>query len=543
MQAGAPARARRVPQQGGMGERSRGRGPGLPHADLPALRAAGVPARLPGEPQGDREGPRHRRRQRRGVALHRVRRVRDRLSLQRDGLRPEGTPRREVRPLRGPALARPDDGLRQRLPDACHPLRAARRAARRGGARGPDAARPEPLPAGSRDDLPRARGRPGSRRRGKRSGAHGAGQRRASRVHGRASCPGDHGGSEAGVSLRAAARIGDRRPRGPGRLQHLLQLLLRELPFQGQRAGAHHRQRRRPAAAGARLPEVAVDAADVPQRAPPAASPEAGRRARREQVRAHFVGPGARRDRGEAETAARRARPRSARDVHRHAHRHARRPRLHAPLRPDVGHAEQGRHRSLLRRRQERRVRADAGPRRQRQQLHAERPRLGPALRLHGRQPGGNAPGLFRHDQRLAPAQRREDDHRGPAAVRHRRQVRPLARDPAGHRHGARPRVVPAHPRARAARRALLRRVAARFRGMARFHPGARLHAGVGRADYRHRRRRDPPPGGGDRRRRRLRDLREPRRQPAYQRHADQPGAHVPRRDHRQLGPARPTST
>jgi anaerobic selenocysteine-containing dehydrogenase len=51
----------------------------------------------------------------------------------------------------------------------------------------------------------------------------------------------------------------------------------------------------------------------------------------------------------------------------------------------------------------------------------------------------------------------------------------------------------------------------------------ARLHAGLGGADHRHPCGRDPPARRGDRRRRRLRDLREPRHQPAHERRADQP--------------------
>ena len=77
---------------------------------------------------------------------------------------------------------------------------------------------------------------------------------------------------QTGVSVRSRKKrraSGSRRARG---LQHLLQLLQHQVPFPRRRAGEDHRQRRRPAARGAGVPEVAAHAAALPQPAPAAAT-------------------------------------------------------------------------------------------------------------------------------------------------------------------------------------------------------------------------------------------------------------------------------
>ena len=70
------------------------------------------------------------------------------------------------------------------------------------------------------------------------------------------------------------------------------------------------------------------------------------------------------------------------------------------------------------------------GSDRQRQQLHRGGHRLGAAVPLPRRQPGGDAAGLLRHGQRLAPAERRAHGGGRSAPHRDREQGRPLAGDP-----------------------------------------------------------------------------------------------------------------
>jgi Fe-S-cluster-containing dehydrogenase component len=171
--------------------------------------------------------------------------------------------------------------------------------------------------------------------------------------------PGIHGcgpgGSKRDARIRPAfpygepRAAGNRRPRRAGRLQHLLQLLQRQVPLQGRPAGAHHRQRGRSRCSRAGSVPSRSSRCSCTTASTACASDEARRRARRGPLRAHLLGPGARRDCGKAQGRARPVRLRGARDVRRHAHRHLDEPGYTA-LRADVGHTQQGRHRSLLRR-------------------------------------------------------------------------------------------------------------------------------------------------------------------------------------------------
>ena len=190
--------------------------------------------------------------------------------------------------------------------------------------------------------------------------------------------------------------------------------------FRGDELVQDHRQRRRPAAARQGVPEVAAHAAALPQPAPAAVPAKARRRARRRQRFERISWEQALDEICEAaQDDQRLARQRGARAVHRHAHRDARLPRLHAPVRAALGHAEPRGHRPVLRQRQERRLRADPGAHRLGQQLHARGHRLGANVPLPGRQPGRDAPGVLRHGQRLAAEERREDGGGRPAPDGH----------------------------------------------------------------------------------------------------------------------------
>ena len=172
------------------------------------------------------------------------------------------------------------------------------------------------------------------------------------------------------------------------------------------------------------------------------------------------------------------------------------------------------------------------------EQLHRSRHRQRRALPLRRRQPGGDAARALRHGQRLAHSPRRPHGGRGPASLGHREPGRPVAPHPQRHRPGPRARDRPPHLRAGARGPEVLRGVGPRLAGVARVPRGEGLHARVGGADHRNRRPGHPHAGRRHRDRRRLRHLREPRRQPARQRHPDQPRADVRGGHHRQLGKA-----
>ncbi len=90
----------------------------------------------------------------------------------------------------------------------------------------------------------------------------------------------------------------------------------------------------------------------------------------------------------------------------------------------------------------------------------------------------------------------------------------------------------------RPARCGVLPGLGGRLGAVARFSVPAPVFSGLGRADLRPARRRHPPAGRRDRGRRRLRNLRQPRPEPAHQLGPDQPRHDVCGRHHRQLGPA-----
>ena len=318
-----------------------------------------------------------------------MRRVRRRLPVRRHGVRSRRSPRGQVRSVRGSARTGADTGLRERLPDHRDPLR---------GTCGPPGGRREgrarrrrarPLPHGAGDGLPAA-------------GAA------AERTRGGAEADCADGGpveprSARGRAARRALRGGPRRAHGgpdrAGGLQRLLQRLPGEVPHPGRQGRRHHRQRRGPDLPGPDLSEIADDPAALQQRAASDPSVEAGRTEGGGADGADSLDAGAGRDRREARRAARPARPGDAGPVLRYPFRNHHQQRLRAPVPADVGNAQPGEHRAVLLLHQEPRLRDGAGRPRAAQQLHALRHRQRRAVRLFRRQPGGNAPGLFRHDQ------------------------------------------------------------------------------------------------------------------------------------------------
>ena len=139
----------------------------------------------------------------------------------------------------------------------------------------------------------------------------------------------------------------------------------------------------------------------------------------------------------------------------------------------------------------------------------------------------------------MAAPDRGQDGGDRPSAQCDCQRGRPVAADPFGHRHGAGPGHDQPHLRRGTARPGLLPALDGRLGALARPARRAGIHTRLGRSDH------GPAAGGdrssrrSDRHGRRLHDLRQPRNQPAFQRHPDQPRADVPGGDDRQLGASR----
>ena len=327
------------------------------HCERPAcLRACPVNPKAIIEGSGDGRGAASRR------ALHRLRRVRHRLPLRRDGLRRRRPPRGEMRPLRRAPRAR----ARPPPAQAC-----ARRTRYRFGharascsrARGPRAASRATTTTSCSAPRPST-----SSALARRRDARGATRRSAS-----GSVVPD---ARAAVSLWRRAERAQADRVVPGGCNICFNCCTTNFHFRGDELVKITGNDDDPLLRGRVCPKSQLTLQLYHNRTGCCLRRSASARAAKAASSA-FLGAALDEIAAKIEGVRRSIGRRGASDFHRHAHRDARLAGLHAPVRADVGNAQQRGHRPVLRERQERRLRADPGAHRLRQQLHAGGHRLG----------------------------------------------------------------------------------------------------------------------------------------------------------------------